>query len=81
MTRATCPPAELDEHGRVRNAEESIGEIVNTEGTAKFEGYYENPAANAERVRHGWYWTGDLDLREQFARERQAALPPLAGAA
>ncbi|MDA3629958.1 AMP-binding protein [Saccharopolyspora sp. WRP15-2] len=59
-TRATCPPAELDEHGRVRNAEEAIGEIVNTEGAAKFEGYYKNPAANAERVRHGWYWTGDL---------------------
>ncbi|KAA5828435.1 AMP-binding protein [Saccharopolyspora hirsuta] len=59
-TRKTCPPAELDEHGRVRNAEEAIGEIVDTEGAAKFEGYYKNPAANAERVRHGWYWTGDL---------------------
>ncbi|MEK8145900.1 hypothetical protein NKH18_45855 [Streptomyces sp. M10(2022)] len=23
-------------------------------------GYYRNEAANAERVRHGWYWTGDL---------------------
>ncbi|MER7078887.1 fatty-acyl-CoA synthase [Saccharopolyspora kobensis] len=59
-TREPCPPAELDEHGRVRNAEEAIGELVNTEGAAKFEGYYKNPAANAERVRHGWYWTGDL---------------------
>ncbi|GAA4616984.1 AMP-binding protein [Saccharopolyspora hordei] len=59
-TLETCPPAELDEHGRVRNAEEAIGEIVNTEGAATFEGYYNNPAANAERVRHGWYWTGDL---------------------
>ncbi|MDA3644481.1 AMP-binding protein [Saccharopolyspora indica] len=59
-TREQCPPADLDEHGRVRNAEEAIGELVNTEGAAKFEGYYKNPAANAERVRHGWYWTGDL---------------------
>ncbi|MEV6229097.1 AMP-binding protein [Saccharopolyspora shandongensis] len=59
-TRETCPPAKLDEHGRVLNAELAIGEIVNTEGAAKFEGYYKNPAANAERVRHGWYWTGDL---------------------
>ncbi|MER7013133.1 AMP-binding protein [Saccharopolyspora sp. NPDC000359] len=59
-TLETCPPAELDEYGRVRNAEHAIGEIVDTEGAAKFEGYYENPAANAERVRHGWYWTGDL---------------------
>lgn len=59
-TRSTCPPARLDEHGRVLNAEEAIGEIVDTEGAAKFEGYYNNPEANAERVRHGWYWTGDL---------------------
>ncbi|MEV8638898.1 AMP-binding protein [Streptosporangium sp. NPDC051023] len=54
------PAAVLDEHGRVTNAEESIGEIVDVEGAAKFEGYYKNDAANAERVRHGWYWTGDL---------------------
>ncbi|MFC7886244.1 AMP-binding protein [Streptomyces sp. NPDC057376] len=59
-TRETCPPALLDVHGRVRNPEEAIGEIVDTEGAARFEGYYNNEAANAERVRHGWYWTGDL---------------------
>ncbi|WP_067133283.1 AMP-binding protein [Microtetraspora malaysiensis] len=59
-TRERRPRAVLDEHGRVVNAEEAIGEIVNTEGAAKFEGYYKNDAANAERVRHGWYWTGDL---------------------
>ncbi|MEU8706906.1 AMP-binding protein [Streptomyces sp. NPDC048565] len=59
-TRATCPPASLDSYGRVRNPEEAIGEIVDTEGAARFEGYYNNDAANAERVRHGWYWTGDL---------------------
>ncbi|MGI5489337.1 AMP-binding protein [Microtetraspora malaysiensis] len=59
-TRERRPRAVLDEHGRVVNAEEAIGELVNTEGAAKFEGYYKNDAANAERVRHGWYWTGDL---------------------
>lgn len=59
-TRETCPPAVLDSYGRVRNPEEAIGEIVDTEGAARFEGYYNNDAANAERVRHGWYWTGDL---------------------
>ncbi|MFE1950071.1 AMP-binding protein [Streptomyces sp. NPDC059524] len=59
-TRAVCPPALLDAHGRVRNPEEAIGEIVDTEGAARFEGYYKNPAANAERVHDGWYWTGDL---------------------
>ncbi|MFE5260650.1 AMP-binding protein [Streptomyces coelicoflavus] len=59
-TRRTCPPALLDAYGRVRNPEEAIGEIVDTEGAARFEGYWNNAAANAERVRHGWYWTGDL---------------------
>ncbi|MFI7365178.1 AMP-binding protein [Streptomyces sp. NPDC050149] len=58
--RTICPPAVLDAYGRVRNPEEAIGEIVDTEGAARFEGYYNNEAANAERVRHGWYWTGDL---------------------
>lgn len=60
QTRSTCPPAVLDEHGRVQNAEDAIGELVDTTGAAKFEGYYKNPEADAERVRHGWYWTGDL---------------------
>lgn len=59
-TRETCAPAALDEHGRVLNAEEAIGALVDTEGAARFEGYWNNPEADAERVRHGWYWTGDL---------------------
>lgn len=59
-TRQTCPPAEQDRFGRVTNAEQAIGEIVNTTGAAAFEGYYKNEAADADRVRHGWYWTGDL---------------------
>lgn len=59
-TRETCAPAILDGHGRVTNAEAAVGEIVDVHGAAKFEGYYDNPGADAERVRHGWYWTGDL---------------------
>ncbi|WP_412519981.1 AMP-binding protein [Actinomadura madurae] len=59
-TRETCAPAILDGHGRVTNAEAAVGEIVDVHGAAKFEGYYKNPEADAERVRHGWYWTGDL---------------------
>ncbi|QIX25629.1 AMP-binding protein [Nocardioides sp. JQ2195] len=59
-TRVECVRAELDEHGRVLNAEASVGEMVNTTGAAAFEGYWKNPEADAERVRHGWYWTGDL---------------------
>jgi fatty-acyl-CoA synthase len=42
------------------NAEECIGEIVNTTGGGSFEGYYNNTEANAARTRNGWYWSGDL---------------------
>lgn len=59
-TREASAPAVLDEHGRVTNAEAAIGEIVDVHGAERFEGYYKNPEADAERVRHGWYWTGDL---------------------
>lgn len=59
-TLTTCQPAELDGHGTVLNPEDAVGEIVDVDGAARFEGYYKNAAADAERVRHGWYWTGDL---------------------
>jgi fatty-acyl-CoA synthase len=59
-TRETCARAVLDGRGRVINAEEAVGEIVDVDGAARFEGYYNNPEADAERVRHGWYWTGDF---------------------
>ena len=29
-----------------------------------FEGYYNNPEADAERTRNGWYWSGDLGYRD-----------------
>jgi fatty-acyl-CoA synthase len=54
------PPARLDRDGRLLNAEECVGEIVNTAGVGPFEGYYNNPEANARMTRFGWYWTGDL---------------------
>ena len=56
--------ARFDEHGRLLNAEEAIGEIVNPDGAGSFEGYYNNPEANAERMRDGKYWTGDLGYRD-----------------
>lgn len=59
-TGTTCPPAVLDTSGRVRNADEAIGEIVDRRAARDFEGYYRNDAADAERIRNGWYWTGDL---------------------
>lgn len=55
-----CPAAVLDPQGRVLNPDEAIGEIVDQRGARDFEGYYRNDAADAERVRNGWYWSGDL---------------------
>ncbi|MGH9365931.1 MAG: AMP-binding protein [Thermoanaerobaculia bacterium] len=63
-TGPECPPAIFDAKGRLRNAEEAIGELVNTGGVALFEGYYKNDEANAKRTRNGWYWTGDLAYRD-----------------
>ena len=31
---------------------------------ARFEGYYNNEEATAERVRDGWFWSGDLAYRD-----------------
>ncbi|MHA0289210.1 AMP-binding protein [Mycobacterium sp. C3-094] len=59
-TLRTCPAAVLDETGRVCNADEAVGEIVDRRGARDFEGYYRNDAAEAERTRNGWYWSGDL---------------------
>ena len=60
---AECPRVIFDEHGAISNPE-CIGEIVNTSGGSTFEGYYNNPEASNERVRNGWYWTGDLGYRD-----------------
>ncbi|MEV5647305.1 AMP-binding protein [Nocardia sp. NPDC052254] len=59
-TRTECARARLDRHGRVLNPDEAIGEMVDKGGAKRFEGYYKNESAVAERIRHGWYWTGDL---------------------
>ena len=63
-TGVECARAQFDEHGRLLNAEEAIGEIVNPDGAGSFEGYYNNPEANAQRMRDGKYWTGDLGYRD-----------------
>src|SRR5690606_5354850 len=52
--------ARFDADGRLLNAEEAIGEIVNTTGRFLFEGYYKDEQATAERTRDGWFHTGDL---------------------
>jgi fatty-acyl-CoA synthase len=64
-TGQECARARFDADGRLLNADEAIGELVNKAGLAAFEGYYRNDEANAERARDGWYWSGDLGYRDE----------------
>ncbi|WP_235736576.1 AMP-binding protein [Nocardioides alcanivorans] len=64
-TLQECPRAVFDEQGRLVNGDEAIGEIVNPDGVALFEGYWKNPEAEAARTRHGWTWSGDLAYRDE----------------
>ncbi|MFD4184015.1 AMP-binding protein, partial [Rhodococcus sp. NPDC058514] len=64
-TVTECVRAVFDENGSLLNANEAIGEMVNTAGAASFEGYWKNPEADAKRVRHGILWTGDLAYRDE----------------
>ncbi|WP_182523523.1 fatty-acid--CoA ligase FadD1 [Nocardioides dongkuii] len=63
-TVAECPVAVFDEHGALTNADQAVGEIVNVEGAGYFQGYYNDDQANADRMRHGMYWSGDLGYRD-----------------
>ncbi len=63
-TGEECPRAEFDDHGRLLNAEQAIGEMVSQTGGAGFEGYWRNAEAEQARVKNGWYWTGDLAYRD-----------------
>ena len=58
------PDAEFDTTGRLTNADAAIGELVNTAGAGAFAGYYRDEAAEAERMRGGMYWSGDLAYRD-----------------
>jgi fatty-acyl-CoA synthase len=64
-TGEECERARFDEQGRFVNAETAIGELVNASGAGSFEGYYNNDEANAERMRGGMYWSGDLAYRDE----------------
>ncbi len=65
VTGRECPAARLDAGGRLLNASEAIGEIVSRNGARRFEGYYANAEADAERTRGGWFWSGDLGYRDE----------------
>jgi fatty-acyl-CoA synthase len=59
-TLQVCPAATFDSHGRLLNGNVAIGELVNRSGGGAFEGYYNNNQATTDRLRNGWYWSGDL---------------------
>ena len=63
-TLQECPRAVFDELGALTNADAAIGELVNTTGAGYFSGYYNDPDADQERMRHGMYWSGDLAYRD-----------------
>ncbi|MGO8860984.1 MAG: AMP-binding protein [Acidimicrobiales bacterium] len=63
-TGEECPPAEVGANGRVTNLLQAVGEIVETEPSSGFEGYYKNEEATKARFRDGWYWSGDLAYRD-----------------
>jgi len=64
-TGRECDRARFDGGGGLCNPGDAIGEIVNRTGGRAFEGYYKNREGDAERVRDGWYWSGDLGYRDE----------------
>ncbi len=64
-TGEECERAHFDHDGRMLNADAATGEIVGRSALGYFEGYYNNPDAEAARARNGWYWTGDLGYRDE----------------
>jgi fatty-acyl-CoA synthase len=62
-TGRECPPARLDESGRLLNGDEAIGELVNTQDMGLFDGYYKDDAP--DRIRDGMFWSGDLAYADE----------------
>lgn len=65
VTGQECPPAKFGPDGEVVNLDEAVGELVNTAGAGLFAGYYKDEAADANRMRGGMYWSGDLAYRDE----------------
>ena len=59
-----CATAVFDESGALANFDDAVGELVNVTGGGAFGGYYNDPDATNERMRHGMYWSGDLAYRD-----------------
>ncbi|MEU0504553.1 AMP-binding protein [Nocardia sp. NPDC005998] len=60
-----CPRARFDSHGRLLNPGAAIGEIVNVAGAHLFEGYYNNPEADRDRLHCNVFRSGDLGYRDE----------------
>ncbi|GAA4825590.1 long-chain-fatty-acid--CoA ligase [Nocardioides caeni] len=63
-TASETADAVFDGDGALLNADEAIGELVNTAGRGAFAGYYKDDDAEADRMRGGMYWSGDLAYRD-----------------
>jgi fatty-acyl-CoA synthase len=63
-TVVECEVARFDRTGALSNADAATGELVNTSGSGMFRGYYNDPGATDQRLRHGMYWSGDLAYRD-----------------
>lgn len=59
-----CETAQFDAGGRLTNAERAIGELVRRNVAGAFEGYWGNPEADADRLRDGSFFSGDLAYRD-----------------
>lgn len=64
-TARPLPRARFDAGGRLANAAEAVGEIVNLDGAGTFEGYYNNEEATRARLRDGRYHSGDLGYQDE----------------
>jgi fatty-acyl-CoA synthase len=63
-TLAECPVATFGDDGALTNADEAVGELVNTTGGGLFTGYYNDKEATDARLRHGMFWSGDLGYKD-----------------
>ena len=59
-----CEPAQFDSDGKMHNATAAIGQLVRRDAAGAFEGYWNNPEADSDRWRGGWFWSGDLAYRD-----------------
>jgi fatty-acyl-CoA synthase len=57
-----CPPAEVDESGRIVNYDQAVGEICASvpKENLLFDGYYRDPNSSNKKYRDGYYRSGDL---------------------